>query len=216
MNLKQTNILIFLILLVSSCSLTELTVNKRLYNKGFYVNFNKKYTKEIDQDTLKNIDKVEKNTRVNAFEKPLLLSASTVKEVKPILLENNVFKRNILELNKTKTEVTEQDTIKSISVKKRRTLSLISLGGSILGNFLFWGNAFELILISNYSLLLMFLFGVFLILSTIFAIIIVKQFKKSGQKRHNGFVQVAKFLGLAGSISWFIYFLFLMLAILFF
>jgi len=207
--MKYKIYILFTILILNSCSISEFTVNKRLYNKGFYVDFNNKNDKEIIRDTVVKINKTDKIAKISQIEKSLLLSASTEKDVKSILIENEEIKKEFLEIsNIAKSDTTKQDSIKSkaIIAKKFKTLSFVSIVIDIMSDFLLI-NGFilgNLAVIYPFNLFIIYFIGVLLILSTLLAFKIVKRHKNNEDNNYKWIAQVAKYVGLASSIFWFI------------
>lgn len=173
-----------IILLLNSCSTSELTVNKRRYNKGFYVDFKNKNIEKLAQNVEIN-SKIETQTLKTEIEKPNSNLSSSILDEPEIIVKNN-------EKVKTNSDDNKTEKINKISLKKKfpnskltketeinpdeksvQTYSLISLILSALG---------VLLMIESIIIPALFFFGMlFATLAIIPAIIALRKYKKLGE-----------------------------------
>lgn len=177
-----------IIILLNSCSLKELTVNKRLYCKGFYVDFNKKHkTNLVDSISITNKEfKIVKVT--NKVNNEDLICLNTDFSDKRTIKNENKSKDNFIqaiEINKNETIYKQyKDSIvindNNVIFKKAKKQTFSSLISAFLGS------SFLLSMLFNSRFLFQICFVLspfFILLSISLAYIAIKNYRKIENKK---------------------------------
>jgi cation transport ATPase len=201
---------LYFLFFFSSCSLTELTLSKRLYNKGFYVDYKKNEKNNIEEIIQKNNSDSAKN-KIKIQENTIELTASNFVDETHNEVQNN-FENNNLPDQITKLKPAESLTKKIIFSKNKTNIeseektakrsSLISLSSSFISSFLIitilLGGLPTFFFISNLVLSL-----VFIILTIVFALSALKKYKNiSTPSKWKWMAICGLTLGIIGGIIW--------------
>ena len=185
-------IIFSLSIILNSCSTSEFAVNKRRYNKGFYVDFKNKNI-EKSTENLELNSKIEKQKVIIEIEKPTSNLSCSMDEKPEIINETNVVLQNNLNKN-DKISVSQKEINKNKILEKIKFKNTDEPGNEAklyaLLSFIFGISG--VVLITFFGLLL-------LIPALIFGILSLKEYKKTPEFTERKWMAIVGLsLGIAG------------------
>ena len=219
--MKNKISILSILLILSSCSISEFMVNKRLYNKGFYVDFNNKHQKNVDDLTRIStkefkISTVKNNENSN-------LTSSIVNEphlfVQQTSKDSNLIVKKIVKLNK-RNAICENSHFQKTNIdiknneRQIKRLSLLSLISGFIGSLLIitilWGGLTTVFFIINMILSLL-----LIVSAIIFSLISFKKYKNSQTSKGKWMAIIGLSLGIISGVIWAFYSMLITIVLIF-